>query len=239
MLKKLLIAGIIVAVFVVVIINVPYVYEEYNEDNLIVQNTTGWDREIFSDYKKFELKYDEIPLLIIPYQLDVNINNAYIDESHMPIYAISMVFDSPTNNTIMDILLPKTITAEYPDMIFHSADFNSAYHSPITYVKDYNTHTHYKIPLYQNLESHLILGDGKHSGALRLDLESLGTTPSFVYTLDHLDYFPPLSHQQRSAISLEDDLQCPKDFDLVFDSKTPKCIKSEYLIKLIENKLKN
>ena len=39
MLRKLLIA---VAIIVVVIINVPYVYEEYNEDNLIVQNTTGW-----------------------------------------------------------------------------------------------------------------------------------------------------------------------------------------------------
>ena len=31
-------------------------YVEYNEDNLIIKNNTRWDRGIFSDYKKFELK---------------------------------------------------------------------------------------------------------------------------------------------------------------------------------------
>ena len=258
MLRKLLIVGIVITVFVVVI-NVPYVYE-YDEDNLIVRNATGWDREIFSDYKTFELKYsDGSPLFIIPYNLDVDIIDAKFSGGGSIPTAINFKFDPHTAEKTMDILLPQILKPESSNLVLQSLFISDemltrgsyskfpleASHFPLIEIKNYDTHTHYLVQLYNHTKNNLELNQSSIVLAPKeyvfFPIISEPPRKSYWEPFSHIDfdYFPPLSHQQKYSISSEVDLQCPKDFDLVFDSKTPKCTKSEYLIKLIENKLKN
>lgn len=246
MLKKSLII-LSVVIGGVILINIPYSSEEYTKDNLILQNNTGWNREIFSDYKTFDLLDNNgIPTYVIPYNLDVDIKDArFIGGNSVPV-ALNIIFDKPTKQKTMDILLPKVLEPKSTDLIFKSFRSDKfelydtggsvplQFHSPLVKIKDYDTHTQYLVQLYNNTKS--IAGLGNETivllpidGVFFYESEPVVKSYWKLPSSDNFDYFaiPYSQHKIRA------DILCPKYFELAVDSNIPKCINSMTVLKSI------
>jgi len=72
------------------------------------------------------------------------------------------------------------------------------------------------------------------------DTEPGGKSSWIFSSITNLDYFPlPTMQQSNPYLIIQNDISCPKDFELIINLDIPKCIKSESLIKLIETWVKS
>jgi len=249
-LNKFLIISIVAVIGIVILINVPYSSEEYTSDNLILQNNTGWDREIFSDYKTFDLKDNNgIPIFVIPYKLDVDIIEARFTGGSSTPVTLNIIFDKPTNQKTMDILLPKVLEPKSSDLILQSfrsdklelystgGSVAPQFHSTLVKIKDYETHTYYLVQLYNNTKSNLGLGNENivllpTDGVFFYESEPIVESYWELPSSDNFDYFA-IPYTQQLGQKISKDILCPKYFELVDDSDIPKCINSMTVLKSI------
>jgi hypothetical protein len=190
---------------------------EYDGHDFIIQNNTGWDRGIFSDYKKLKV-IDDYGFFLIQYMSDYVIKNTILDKSDQELFNVQIIFNLQGGGNY---------TLAIPNSNFNN---DTPFYSPFTYdiglislksnTENVGTHTQYFLDS-ESEEQFVFTGTSNSQ-----------FKPKSTFSL--YDYiFPPLKQTQNGVEP--QNILCKGNLELILHpSSSPACIKLESIPKLIE-----